>query len=258
MAVPDNAVGVENLKGAIDLGKQVLKSLELVNGGAVIAILTFYGNVVKDGSRVPIDPSMLSSGLRWFAGGLVLAVAASCFAYLGQLTEATSAPKVGGVGQATDPRTSKNSETFGIGLRVVAIILAVLSLAAFACGTWSTSGSLRMANADQTRWRVAGHVGPEWTFSRRAVDDMPARRVIATCSSYHAQGHELVAGEDACALAVGGGLVEPLQKLAHPKASAAQLPVIDVVDGDTLSVTAGEGVDRVMQLFKVKRDEVVP
>jgi hypothetical protein len=91
------------------------------------------------------------------------------------------------------------------------------------------------------------------------VDETPARRIVADCTSYHWQGHDQVTGGNACSLAVGGGMVEPLQRLAHPeKAGNVKLPLIDVMEADTVAVTEGDGADEVIQLFKIKRDEVQP
>jgi hypothetical protein len=115
------------------------------------------------------------------------------------------------------------------------------------------------SKADAPRWRVTGHVGSEWTFSRRVVDEMPARRIVATCSSYHWQGHDQVNGDDACSLDVGEGLVEPLEALANSNRNPGlKLPMIDVITPDTVAITEGDGAYRVMQLFKIKRDEVQP
>jgi hypothetical protein len=258
MAVENTPVGVANLTGAIDLGKQVLKSLELANGGAVIAILTFYGNVVKDGARTPIDPSLLALGLYWFAAGLALAITAASLAYLGQFIEATATPAVTGVNLQAEAQAEAAQARFGVTLRWLAIVAALLSLAAFVTGTYSAGRSFSAAPADPTRWRVSSHIGSEWTFSRKAFEETPARRVTAVCTTYHWAGHEPVLGEDACALAVGRGLVEPLQKLAIPKSPTARLPMIDFLEGGFISVAEGDGSDRIMQLFKVNRDEVVP
>jgi hypothetical protein len=112
---------------------------------------------------------------------------------------------------------------------------------------------------DLPRWRVTSHVGADWTFSRRAVDQTPARRIVASCSSFQWQGHDPVTGEDVCSLTVGDGLAEPLQVLARPaNAAAAKLPTIDVMAGNTVAITEGEGPDRTLQLFKIKRDETLP
>ncbi len=76
---------VENLKGAITLAAQTIKSLEIVNGGAAIAILTFYGNLVSSSDTdVPIDKPSIVVALTVFGGGVLFATLCSIFAYLSQ------------------------------------------------------------------------------------------------------------------------------------------------------------------------------
>jgi hypothetical protein len=92
VAVGSSEVDIENLKGAIQLGQQTLKSLELANGGAVVAILTFYGNVLKEGGAMALDRPSLTKALVVFAGGLFSALLAAIMGYVGQVTVATSTP----------------------------------------------------------------------------------------------------------------------------------------------------------------------
>jgi hypothetical protein len=137
MAVDNSAVGVQNLKGAIELGQQTLKSLELVNGGAVIAILSFYGNVVKDGSTAPIDPTALTHGLASFATGLGAAVLAAIFAYLSQLGDATGGSHLSEAIKKCSKIPLPNLSGTGW-LRVVAILCGIASFGLFSHGTyWS-------------------------------------------------------------------------------------------------------------------------
>lgn len=80
----------ENLRGAINIGAQTIKSLELINGGAVIAVLTFYGNVLSSSpGEIDIDRSWLTPALLNFASGVAWAVLCSILAYLSQLFSAT-------------------------------------------------------------------------------------------------------------------------------------------------------------------------
>jgi hypothetical protein len=142
VAVENSPVGLQNLKSAIRIGQQTLKSLELVNGGAIIAILTFYGNVVKDGSRVPIDLQLLTWGLKAFSGGLVAAVLAAICAYLSQLGEATSEPDA-----PMQPEQAAMHKERAVALarkvRFASIIFGLVSCAAFGVGTWCSANSFQ-------------------------------------------------------------------------------------------------------------------
>jgi ABC-type Fe3+ transport system permease subunit len=73
-------------KMAIDLGIHTLKYLVLINGGAAIGILTFYGNVlskVNARDEFHIDKGYITTALRCFGSGVLLAIMASGFAFVG-------------------------------------------------------------------------------------------------------------------------------------------------------------------------------
>lgn len=70
---------VENLKGAIVLAGQTIKSLEIINGGGAIGILTFYGH-----SPAGVNKNGLMFALTFFGLGVASAVACSLVAYLSQ------------------------------------------------------------------------------------------------------------------------------------------------------------------------------
>jgi len=111
----------ENLKGAISLGLQTIRSLELVNGGAVLALLTFYGNVATNSSAtIKIDVTWLNPALLNFASGVVWAVSCSILAYLAQLYTATK-PEWSFVEQV---------------LRTCAIVCGLVSVGLFALGVY--------------------------------------------------------------------------------------------------------------------------
>lgn len=112
----------ENLKGAIQLAAQTIKSLELANGGAAIALLTFYGNSISRGSAIRLSTAYLRVGLICFAAGLFLAVVCAIFAYFSQL------------GTAIGWR-----ETTEVRLRLIAIGAAIASTALFASGVVSSA-----------------------------------------------------------------------------------------------------------------------
>lgn len=61
------------------LGQSALKSMMLVNGGAIIALLTFIGNEAHIANA-----SYLKCGLSMFGAGLFLSLLAYFAAYLGQ------------------------------------------------------------------------------------------------------------------------------------------------------------------------------
>ena len=76
-----------NLTAAFDFARDTLKSLVLVNGGAVVALLAFYSG---DSARQFNSGSFL--GLMGFTFGVATAVASSLAAYFAQLQYGKSSP----------------------------------------------------------------------------------------------------------------------------------------------------------------------
>ena len=108
---------VEHFRGAIELASEMLKSLILVNGGAAIGLLTFYGNFIKSSDGPMFDRLSLVYAMSGFGVGLVLSVFASGFGSLSSLSAAMN----------------NRGE---VPLRVTAVILALLSAIAFATGVY--------------------------------------------------------------------------------------------------------------------------
>lgn len=117
-----------------DLALGALKGLTLVNGGAIVGLLTFIGN-----SATPFDQHDLGVGLVSFVIGLTANLLAYVFGYFSQATfmEATihelwnDQRDMVGV-----PRDDQPAKYVRIGGQVLwgAILTALTSLASFACG----------------------------------------------------------------------------------------------------------------------------
>jgi len=102
-----------NLGAAFEFARDTLKSLVFVNGGAVVALLAFYGaDSGRDFTR------MAFAGLLAFTLGVVAAVTSSLMAYFAQLNFAWAVP---------------NRERGRSALRI-AILLAIASLVFFIGG----------------------------------------------------------------------------------------------------------------------------
>ena len=103
-----------------------LRTLVLVNGAAVIALLTFVGQVwANDQHNGSAMAHILFWPLMFFLLGLIFAVTATILAYI---TQMLTTEHGGGV----IPPVSKK-------VRVFAILFAVLSLAGFATGAVTTA-----------------------------------------------------------------------------------------------------------------------
>ena len=124
---------IENLKGTIDLAKEGLRALHLANGGAVVALMTFYGNIAAKGSASTIAVDQLACALNRFAWGLIAGLVTSAIGYLSQLEAAT---KRDGGGE--------------ILYRYLALVFAAISLGLFAIGTYQAGESFTVKAAATT------------------------------------------------------------------------------------------------------------
>ena len=133
VGVGNSQVDLENLKAAFAFGQQALKSCELANGGAVLAILTFYGNVVKDGAKVPISLEWIRAALITFAIGLAITLIANLCAYLGQVFVATGKPDAWTPSESAE-RFTQNRVRASDRLIAAAVIMGALGVLLFAGG----------------------------------------------------------------------------------------------------------------------------
>lgn len=166
MAVSNNPVSIENLKGAIDLAKEFLRALHLANGGAVIGLLTFYGNIAAQGKASTIAVDRLALALNLFAWGLTAGLVTSALGYLSQLIVATCE------GSHWETR-----------LRHTAIACAAISIGLFVAGTYQAGESFS-AKAAATTAAPAKAITPKPTASALSEPALPA-----TGEPVKAQGH---------------------------------------------------------------------
>lgn len=108
----------ETYRSMIGIANEGFKFLALANGGAVVAILAYLGNVTNDGCSAPD----MSQAMRAFLVGLVLCGLAMVFAYWVQW-------------QRLNQLVKKKDTIAGWRLKL-ALGASVLSLAAFACGAY--------------------------------------------------------------------------------------------------------------------------
>ena len=126
----------DRMKGVVDLSLLGLRSLLLLNGGAVVSLFTVLGHYAEIGVRA--DRLWLS--FACFVVGLVLNMVGLLFGFLSQnefaaaeYTEATRAyfEATIGIEQPHMTRSTKN----GTWQWITAISLVVASLIAFVCGS---------------------------------------------------------------------------------------------------------------------------
>ncbi len=113
-----------------------LKSLFLVNGGALIAILTFIASLIGNADLRSAAPSV-TAPMIWFAAGLGAVTAAAAFGYLtsfATLSAAAAADFRWTHPYVADSKASVRWKQFATVCHVVAIALGFFSLAAFWIG----------------------------------------------------------------------------------------------------------------------------
>jgi hypothetical protein len=109
---------------AILTGQNALKSLMLINGGAVVALLAFIGNASRS-TTGSVLAKTLSLSLIWFGGGVLSAALASAATYLCQFCYGICGNSRG------------KSFKIAVWFHALAIVFALAALAAFGCGTWN-------------------------------------------------------------------------------------------------------------------------
>jgi hypothetical protein len=119
---------VSSFKAVIDFALFSIRSLILVNGGAVVAILAFLGSIWggdNKGGATAVTHA-IAEPLGYFIGGLVCAMLTAMFSYLAQVSF-TESQKM---------KAGKASSGFGASFRAIAILLAAVSLGLFFYGAW--------------------------------------------------------------------------------------------------------------------------
>ena len=126
MAQPPDEFPQHMFEAAVEFAILAIRTLILVNGAAVIALLTFVGQVWANDQH---NGSNMAHILFWpllcFLIGLVMAVITTLLAYLTQMITTER-------GKGTIPPESKR-------LRLVAILASGLSVSAFAAGAVLTA-----------------------------------------------------------------------------------------------------------------------
>jgi hypothetical protein len=108
-------------------------------------------------------------------------------------------------------------------------------------------------------YRVVGYdaTAHEWTILRNGTFNGKylTKRLTVVCSSYKWGDHEAITGPDACHLQVGRMMIpNPLP----PEGKRQEFLDIYEMPGETLSITEGDGPDRVVQQFSILKYEVLP
>jgi hypothetical protein len=133
-------------------------------------------------------------------------------------------------------------------IRRFSLLLAVLALASSCTKKQPEVEGYRVASYDSTTGK--------WIIIRNGTFDGKylRKRITAVCAFYKWGDHEAVAGAQACSLRVGQMLVpNPLPG----EGKRGDFMDIWEPSPDTLSITTGDGSDRVLQQFTILKEEVL-
>lgn len=126
----------ERLGHAISLGQSALRSLFLVNGGAILAMLTLVGN-----SNAVVEERALFWAFIWFGSGLISTLASSVLFAISQMFYMQSSNEEGWKAQAiyhATPYANDGTRDDRIGDLTMkgTIMLALLALILFLIGSF--------------------------------------------------------------------------------------------------------------------------
>ena len=110
---------LETYKSLINIGTQGLKALQLLNGGAIVALLAYLGQ-----AKAGVVTNQISCSLLLFIIGLSISTLAFLFAYLTQFSL---------FNEMVNPNYQGKRHTFWLWF---AILLLLVSLGCFIAGAW--------------------------------------------------------------------------------------------------------------------------
>jgi hypothetical protein len=124
---------LKNTDQAIQFAVHATRGAVLINGGAMVALLAFLGNVWAKGSPV----GAFAGSFQWFAIGLLSAIVTSGLSYGAQYCYGENDEK----GEAVPWILN-----LGKGFHVGALVLFLISLGAFGCGSYDAFDVLQRTN----------------------------------------------------------------------------------------------------------------
>ena len=130
-------------EAAIRNADDILKTLIIVNGGGILAVLTFIAAIVKS----PVDPALgsitghireLTEPVMWFAFGIFAVLVAMCSAYFTNYiyTGASQSREYQDEGRAT------KLEKWGRAFHILGLASAFLSIGLFVLGVWQIRSAI--------------------------------------------------------------------------------------------------------------------
>lgn len=135
---------IENQEAVLN-GREGLKALILINGGAAITMLGFVGAFAGKGGFDMKHLTPIANSLLWFAGGIVLAVLTFGLSYIVNFSYAARTSRMSrGYDHpyVTDNVDSRWWHKIGKRIHYVSIGTAILGVLCFLVGIWSVRNAI--------------------------------------------------------------------------------------------------------------------
>jgi hypothetical protein len=132
-------------KAAIDAATTAIRSLILVNGGAVVALLAFAGAIETGENGSTVSLGSLAAPIWWFAVGVGLSTAAAMWAYMVNVLDSDILASFEGVWQHPYVEETKRAKYLRIARAFFmwsGLCLALLSLLAFFAGVYTITSAI--------------------------------------------------------------------------------------------------------------------
>ena len=115
----------ETYKSMIQISSVVMKFIFTANGGAAVALLTFAGHLYKNG----VNPPEFKAAMLCYLAGVLCGGLMAGFSYMTQLT------------LYREGKGELRPNSHHLPMRI-AVLLSVVGIALFGCGSWLAVGAL--------------------------------------------------------------------------------------------------------------------
>lgn len=138
-------VNAEMRRAAVDSANVTIRSLILVNGGAVVALLAFVGALESGDINNAIKIEALVAPIRWFAFGVGFSAVTAALAYLVNMLDSDITDSVELIWKYPYVVSKKQAKWLGwlrLGAHISALALAIAALVAFFLGIISVTEAI--------------------------------------------------------------------------------------------------------------------
>ncbi len=132
-------------RAAIESANVAIRSLILINGAAVIALLAFVGSLESGADAATINAAALVAPISWFAFGVGFAAVTAVLAYLVNMLDSDISRSYQETWEnpyfEEQPRT-RRLRPWRLGFHILAMVCALASLGSFGMGVWTVTEAI--------------------------------------------------------------------------------------------------------------------